>query len=341
MIKKKVNFQVVVEIASLLTFILTMVYLLISDTYLNYVTPRIKPYIIFAIIIMSLWTIFSVRNIFNFSYRKNIMHCLILVVPIMVIMCFPHGTVTSVNSTGGNILLKGTVTSGNNKKPVNQSENLIAETTETEVTTSTDNSQSDTEEKKITNSDEIISDVIPPISNTPVVTEVTGAIPSSDDIDSSQNDTSQDEAEQPDDNDTYTAQDSYGQDMILHGIDKANKTLVIDDNEYLPWLNTVFGNIDEFVGYKITVTGAVYRNNDYFASDEFVPARLVMTCCVADLVPCGFVCKYDGTADLPIDSWITVTGTVFKGSYDGNEEPQLKDITIKDAQPIKGYIYPY
>ncbi len=107
------------------------------------------------------------------------------------------------------------------------------------------------------------------------------------------------------------------------------------------WLIVIFENLSKFEGYQITMTGAVYRDSAVFAKEEFVPARLVMACCVADLAPCGVICVYDKADDLEPDSWVTVTGTLQKGQYQGQEEPQIHVRSIVPAEPVEGYIYPY
>jgi putative membrane protein len=78
-----------------------------------------------------------------------------------------------------------------------------------------------------------------------------------------------------------------------------------------------------------------------FAPDEFVPARLGMACCVADLVPYGMLCKYDKADELQVDAWVTVEGVIEKGVYDGWIEPQIAVTGVTPADEAAGYIYPF
>ncbi len=81
------------------------------------------------------------------------------------------------------------------------------------------------------------------------------------------------------------------------------------------------------------------------AADEFALARLVMTCCVADLTPVGVICKYDQASELKADSWVSVEGVLIAGVYEINgqtfTEPQLSVTTLAPADEITGYVYPY
>ena len=89
------------------------------------------------------------------------------------------------------------------------------------------------------------------------------------------------------------------------------------------------------------MTGQIYKNTPVMADNEFVPARLVMACCVADLSPCGLFCTYGNVSELESDSWVTVTGVLYQGEYEGQKEPRLRGTSVVPAKPIEGYIFPY
>ena len=93
------------------------------------------------------------------------------------------------------------------------------------------------------------------------------------------------------------------------------------------------------------MTGYVINGSDVFAEDEFALARLVMTCCVADLSPVGVICKYENASHLNADDWYNVEGTLVAGSYeiDGTSytEPQIQITSITTTKKIGGYVYPY
>lgn len=288
---KHLNSQVVLEIICFTLFGVSLLYLTLSDKYLKYVTPRTKPYLIFASIVVFIWVCSLFRNLFIPQYKKHTLHCLVLILPVMV-MLLPHNSVSSVSQSGSNGFMKGNTT--------------------------------------VTQPEDKASDTVAPIPDS----SQSGMRPSQDKNQNVDKSTSSELGGE------YKTKDQYGSDITVHGLDLKNRSITVSDDEFLKWTNVIFLELDKFNGYSVTVTGSVMKNTDYLEKDEFVPARLVMTCCVADLVPCGFICKYDKISELQADSWVMVTGTVFKGSFNNKPEPQLKVTQIKSADKIEEFLYP-
>ncbi|WP_342758938.1 TIGR03943 family putative permease subunit [Kineothrix sedimenti] len=133
--------------------------------------------------------------------------------------------------------------------------------------------------------------------------------------------------------------------VVLPGLDTANKKIIVSNDDFSMWLTEIYINIEKYTGYTIDITGYVFKNPDYYNDDEFVPARLMMSCCVADLVPVGLTCKYDNVSELEEGSWVTVEGTLHVGQYeyDGEqyEEPQISVTQITPAEEVSDYVYPF
>ncbi len=131
----------------------------------------------------------------------------------------------------------------------------------------------------------------------------------------------------------------------LAGLDAAARTITVANEDFGSWMMELFANPDKYAGFTVTVTGYVYKDSTALAADQFVPARLMMYCCVADLSPAGLICHYDDTAKLEADSWVTVTGTLFIGTrdYDSGQKvvPMLEVSTVQAAEAVEGYVYPY
>lgn len=137
-----------------------------------------------------------------------------------------------------------------------------------------------------------------------------------------------------------TAPSPYDRDA-KSGLDEENKKINIINDEFYPWITEIYANIDRYEGYEITMTGFVFKDQEYFNEDEFVPARLAMVCCAADLAPVGILCLYDNLSELESGQWITVTGILHKGQYNGQDEPQITVTDISPAEEVLGYIFPY
>ena len=126
----------------------------------------------------------------------------------------------------------------------------------------------------------------------------------------------------------------------LTGLDEANKTITVSDSEFYLWISALYENPQKYDGYHIRMTGYVFRDSTQMKDNEFVPARLMMTCCVADLTPVGLLCQYDKTGELKADSWVTAEGTLHYEDYQGSPEPQITVTAITPAKEVVGYLYP-
>jgi putative membrane protein len=127
----------------------------------------------------------------------------------------------------------------------------------------------------------------------------------------------------------------------LAGLDTENRRITIGDNDYYLWICEIYDNLDTYVGYTATVTGYVLKGDEITGEGEFVPARLLMSCCVADLVACGIPCRYDGADELANDEWVTVEGVIEKGEYMGYDEARLTAVSVTPAEPIESFVYMY
>ena len=139
--------------------------------------------------------------------------------------------------------------------------------------------------------------------------------------------------------DAYMSTNAYGKPLELHGYDGNKKTISVANEEFYSWGREFLRHLDRFEGFQVTMTGFVFKNSAALAADEFVPARLLMSCCVADLTPYGIICHYDQAGDLKNHAWVTVTGVLFKGKFQGHTEPQLQITAVTPAQPVDGYVY--
>ncbi|MEA4849415.1 MAG: TIGR03943 family protein [Clostridiaceae bacterium] len=138
------------------------------------------------------------------------------------------------------------------------------------------------------------------------------------------------------------SEDEYSDD--LPGLDAENKRIAVSNDDFGLWLSEIYMHMEKYKGYTVVMTGFVLKDTEMLKEDEFVPARLMMSCCVADLAPVGLLCKYDKASELKADSWVTVEGTLFVGKYeyDGQvyDDPQLSVTKIIPAEEVEGYVYP-
>ena len=120
-----------------------------------------------------------------------------------------------------------------------------------------------------------------------------------------------------------------------------NDTVVMDDGNYFRWLKELYDNMATYQGKKIEVIGFVFKDKQVKAN-EFVPARLLMTCCTADLQTVGMLCRFDDAKSLDRDTWVKVTGTIKIIVYQGVRIPIIEaDSVVKADKPKNEYVYPF
>lgn len=118
-------------------------------------------------------------------------------------------------------------------------------------------------------------------------------------------------------------------------------SIVMDSDTFAPWLTELYTNPDAWVGKKITAIGSVWKDGELFEEDEFALARMMMTCCAADMQPVGLLAQWNNVQALTDGAWIEVTGTLSKKPYKDGFDPLIIVEMIKRIDlPQRAYIYP-
>ncbi|QAA35224.1 TIGR03943 family protein [Clostridium manihotivorum] len=129
--------------------------------------------------------------------------------------------------------------------------------------------------------------------------------------------------------------------QVENGLVIVDDTIVMTDVNFVKWVTEISTNMDKYKGKKIRLVGSVFKSED-FTKNEFVPARLMMTCCTADLQPVGFLCRYNAAELLQKDTWVMVNGTIDIVNYKGQNMPVIEAEQVDKAEkPKADYVYPY
>lgn len=296
---KQFNSQTFLESLCYIVFGILLFYFVYTEKYLSYVTPRMKPYLYFTVIIMIIWAIVSFFGMFRVQHKTRFSHCFVLVIPILLLF-LPHSKLSTSDFSSNYVVGNGTVSS-----PI-------------------DNTQSSASDLSVS------ADIEEDYSN-----ETSSDLTSNDVSFESSLDNTNTSYDAENDNPTYE----------LPGLDEANKTITVNNEEFGLWLTELYANMQSYKDYTVVMTGFVFKDAEEFNDNEFVPARLIMTCCTADLAPTGFICEYDKASELEADSWVTVEGTLFIGQYEYNgsyyDEPHILVSNITPAEEVSDYVYPY
>lgn len=127
---------------------------------------------------------------------------------------------------------------------------------------------------------------------------------------------------------------------------KSSEDDVIEVNEknYLKIVEDMENNINKYKGKKIVISGFVFKE-DSFSEDEFVVARMLVSCCAADSEFIGLMCKWDGSKELQDDKWVKIQGIIDVTNYKDKENdriiPAIRVNSIeKIDKPKNEYVYP-
>lgn len=122
--------------------------------------------------------------------------------------------------------------------------------------------------------------------------------------------------------------------------------VIFRDQTYYKALNDISLNLKDFKGKQIEITGFVY-NDEGLPKDEFVVARMMMSCCAADAQVIGIASKWQNSQSLNKGEWVKLKGIIDATPYidpntKASEELPLINVTeIERNQPAGNqYIYP-
>lgn len=129
----------------------------------------------------------------------------------------------------------------------------------------------------------------------------------------------------------------------LSGLDAAHKTITVTDDQFGAWFDQIDHHPDTYVGYRVIVSGFVSADSS-MGAHQFETSRMLMTCCVLDMTPFGFVVNDTGHTLPTKNTWVTVTGTLSQGrigtkvhGYDGIVLTAQSVVT--GTQTPSGYFY--
>lgn len=87
--KYRFNRQILVECLTFIAAIIVLLNLILTDGYKRYLTPRSLPFLWIMVVILFAWLCLRSSQIIRTNYRFNWKHCLLLIVPLLLIT-IPH-----------------------------------------------------------------------------------------------------------------------------------------------------------------------------------------------------------------------------------------------------------
>lgn len=320
------NLQVLTECCCYLIFGYLLFRLTYSGEYLNYVTPRMKPYLYGMSALMLLWTVLEGRNLLTPQYKANLSRSFVFIIPILLLAvrpAAPGGSSMIQNYDGSGISLaagngSGILSARGNKTTPSEKKDFMADSQEALETDTPSENRTAT---KNTGSPEGITEGIADES-----------------VDETADESVDETADEAADETAASEDESPWYD--LNGLDEDTKTITIADEDYYTWMYELSSFYEKYEGYTVVMKGFIYKDPEIEKISDFALVRLSMWCCAADLSPIGFLVDCSGILDFKEDDWVVVKGTL-EASADG-ETLMLKAQSIdKTEKPATEYVYPY
>lgn len=114
------------------------------------------------------------------------------------------------------------------------------------------------------------------------------------------------------------------------------EVIEISPEAYGIWYIDMLDKPDRYRGKTVEFTAMVLKTPD-FPKNYFVPGRMAMTCCEADMTFLGFMCKAKNARLLETKQWVKVKARVeyeYSPEYEG-DGPMLYADYVEQAEPIQ------
>ena len=233
---KGINLQVLTECICYLLFGYLLFQLTFSGGYLNYVTPRMKPYLYGMSALMLLWAVFTGRYLLTPRYRVKLARSFVFIIPILLLAFRPAdpGGSSMVRSYENSGLSMG-FGNGGGQMAGNPGRKTAGSTVRQTLPAAGGESRG-------------------PLSDG----EAGSGLPDGENT----------EKDGYSGTDAYPEDDtgqSYGEEnpwYDLRGLDEAEKTITIADEDYYTWMYELSNFYEKYEGYTVVMKGFVFRTPD-------------------------------------------------------------------------------
>ena len=118
--------------------------------------------------------------------------------------------------------------------------------------------------------------------------------------------------------------------------DVSADVIQIGPEAYGIWYIDCMDKQERYKGKVVEFTGMVLKSKN-FPKNYFVPGRMAMTCCEADMTFLGYVCKAREAKNLETRQWVKVRAKIEYDEWQdyGGVGPVLYAQSVEPAEPIK------
>ncbi len=121
--------------------------------------------------------------------------------------------------------------------------------------------------------------------------------------------------------------------------DMSADVVKIAPEDYGLWYIDCMDKPDRYKGKVVEFTGMVLKSPD-FPKNYFVPGRMAMTCCEADMTFLGYICKAKEARSLETKQWVRVRAKIEYEHWQdyGGVGPVLYAQSVEPAKEIRGIV---
>lgn len=129
----------------------------------------------------------------------------------------------------------------------------------------------------------------------------------------------------------------------LSGLSEKSREIKVKNDDFGLWYDEIDHNISKYEGYTITITGFVSRDTT-FGANQFRLSRQLMSCCILDMSPFGFVADFSKNLRFKNHQWVIVKANISLGNIGvsgySHKGVVLKVESIKEiSKAPSGYFY--
>lgn len=122
--------------------------------------------------------------------------------------------------------------------------------------------------------------------------------------------------------------------------------LVITESNFSKMMDLLWWSGDDVQGREVEMVGFVY-NDPSLGPEDFVLARLMITCCADDADVAGLLCRWSERQTLSEGQWVKVNGKLGRLPFYNLQTHQVNNMPyitveqlVKVEQPAQEYVYP-
>lgn len=112
------------------------------------------------------------------------------------------------------------------------------------------------------------------------------------------------------------------------------ETINVTNENFVNTYEDLYGNTKENIGRHLYMKGFIYRQKG-LEKDEFILARILVSCCAADAQLVGVLCDFSEVKELTEGTWVNIEGILGQREYVDSKNGEISIIPIIKVNKIE------